>query len=145
MNESSWPRRVVSVVGVLVAAAGVFGTGCGKPLPEGMVRVSGTITYDRSPLPEGTINFARTDGPGSATGRIEPDGRFTVITVPGDYKVAVVSKEGGDRVDEKGSVIVAKRRIPERYESILTSGLEATVTPRGDRLSINLEKTPEKK
>ena len=104
-----------------------------------MVRVHGVITFADEKLPEGTVNLERIDGVGSASGRIETGGRFTVVTSPGDYKVGVISKEGWDRVDEVGKVIVAKRRIPERYESIVTSGLKVTVTPRGDRLTINLE------
>jgi len=138
LRPPSFRRPHFFTCGCLLTCGALL-AGCGEKLPPGMVRVHGVITFADEKLPEGTVNLERIDGSGSASGRIEPEGRFTVVSSPGEYKVGVISKEGWDRVDELGKVIVAKRRIPKRYESIATSGLKVTVTPRGDRLTIHLE------
>jgi hypothetical protein len=47
--------------------------------------------------------------------------------VPGAYAVAVVSEEGVPVMDMKtGLEIPAKSRIPQKYTTVTTSGLEAT-------------------
>jgi hypothetical protein len=115
------------------------GPGCGRPVPSGMVRVRGVVLHKGKPLPDGIVNLETVGGKGSGTGRITKEGVFEVIVPPGDYKVGVSSRNGNVTFDKNFRPIEAESRIPERYESITTSGLQVTVTPRGDRLSINLE------
>lgn len=115
-------------------------TGCGRPVPAGMVCVQGKVFHDGKPLPDGIVNFEAVGGKGSGTGKITTQGAFEVVLPPGDYQVGVSSHEGNVTFDEQFRPIQAKSRIAERYESIATSGLTVTVTPRGDPLSINLEK-----
>lgn len=130
-------RRLSWCLPVLIGFSGC-GIGCGRSVPSGMVRVRGHVTHKNVPLPEGVINLEGLSERGSATGRIAPDGSFEVVLPPGEYSVAVTSKEGTVTFDEAFRPIQPKSRIPERYESVKTSGLQVNVTPRGDRLAVIL-------
>jgi hypothetical protein len=108
-----------------------------------MVHVRGEVRCDGQPLREGTVMFESAEGSGSGAGRILAGGAFETTLPPGNYRVAVRSLEGAAYYDQDRKLVQPKSRIPRRYESVATSGLQATVTPRADRLSIVLEKVPE--
>ena len=135
VGSKTW---LVTCAALLVIAA--CGSGCGRHVPQGMVLARGAVRFDGKPLPAGTIMLEGSPGSGSAAGRVQADGAFELIVRPGEYQVAVRSLESEATYDQDRKLIAGKRRTPERYESIATSGLKITVTPRGDRLSINLEK-----
>jgi hypothetical protein len=120
-------------------------SGCGRPIPAGMVQVRGEVRCDGEPLPEGTVMFESAEGTGSGAGRILPGGAFEAILRPGNYQVAVRSLEGAAYYDEERKLVKPKSRIPQRYESVATSGLLVTVTPRADWISIVLEQETKKK
>ena len=80
------------------AVVGLMAIGCSGEVGDDKPRepVSGTVTLDGQPLPEGIILFAPAGGPGeavaSATGKIE-NGQFSIPRtqgpVPGNYKVSI--------------------------------------------------------
>ena len=81
---------------LLVVAAPGCGdsSGLGRRYP-----VSGSVTYNGTPLEHGTISFAPADGTGRAAGGTITDGRYSLTThdsddgaLPGKYRVSVVAK-----------------------------------------------------
>lgn len=119
-------------------------SGCGRPIPAGMVRVRGEVRCDGQPLPGGTVMFESAEGTASGAGRILPKGAFEAMLPPGDYRVAVRSVEGTPYYDQDRKLVRPKSRIPQRYESVATSGLMVTVTPSADPILIVLEQGKDK-
>ena len=113
-----------------VALVIVSGTiGCGRQGPPGMLWVAGTVLYDGQPLPEGAVHFlAQGKGSAGSSGSARlTKSRYGLYLAPGEYAVAVISEDGVAEMDRKtGRMIPAKSRIPEKYTSVTTSGLEAT-------------------
>jgi hypothetical protein len=78
--------------------------GCGDPVAAPLTVVRGLIKFRGSPLPGGFIVFTPDDDFGSrgacATGRIGPDGRFTLSTdgatgaAAGKYRITVAGPDG---------------------------------------------------
>lgn len=126
------------LVGVVLAA--VAGGGCGPRLPAGKVRVTGTVTYRAQPLAADAVGFTAKQGTESMSAKVGPDGGFAVVLTPGEYAVAVLAKDGADRMDEKGNVTVAPSLIPVKYTSPHTSGLAVVVTKDAQPLAIALER-----
>lgn len=111
----------------LVVVSGTVG--CGTQGPAGMLWVTGTVLHDGKPLQEGAVHFlAREKGAAGSSGSSRlTSSRYGLYLAPGDYAIAVVSEEGVAVMDMKtGRMIPAKSRIPEKYTSVTTSGLEAT-------------------
>ncbi len=108
--------------------------GCGGPT-EGRMTVTGTVTIDGTPLPNGTVTFYK--GSASSGVGVINDGTFTVSQSagttgmqPGTYQVAIESweTEPGE-VNEAGEIGGAGvSRIPEKYNSAGTSELVAEVS-----------------
>jgi hypothetical protein len=117
------------------------------PLPR--VAVSGAVTLDGAPLPEGMIQFnpaPGTEGP-PAAGEIR-DGKFSIEKpqgpVPGQYKVTISSHPPA-RISEGQAPGGAPRRAPEtvpaRYNT--ESTLESDVPADGSStLDFPLVKNP---
>jgi hypothetical protein len=129
-----------------------FSPGCsGGTGVEGVVAVSGTVTYQGRPVEGANVMFApEAPEARSASGSTDASGRFQLTTLqPGDgalcgrYKVAVskvqventmtadearewFEKHGGP--PEAGNV---KNALPEEYKSAESSGLTAEVTDGG--------------
>jgi hypothetical protein len=102
--------------------------GCSQP--GSMVQVTGTLkNADGSPLvfEVGTVVFQATEGATHASGSVQRDGSFTMMTKkpgdgvkPGHYKVALQLWKS------YSSVIPA---VSKKYMDAATSPLEATVDP----------------
>lgn len=131
--------QVGPTVAVILFLSTILGCGGGPKGPPGAVRVSGTVTCGGQPVPSGTLIFQPVSG-GSITARFTSAGTFTTMLVPGDYSVVVNAKDGVDTMDENGKFVPAKSLVAEKYASGKTSGLSVTVTPKGDPLTIALEK-----
>ena len=105
-------RRIVFVayVAVLVPACWVL-SGCstGGNLQE----VSGTVTYDGDPLPQGVIEFWPAEGQGSKTSTNISNGAYKIPKdkglQPGTYKVSIICGDGYDGAGDAG-VAVPKAR-----------------------------------
>ncbi len=129
---------------LMILACATLGCGGGS---DGRLPATGNVTFDGSPLTEGTVVFADENG-GSAGVGIIKDGKFTLSETgnstgiqPGTYKVSVNSwivEPGG--VDENDEIIdKGESRIPAKYNDPKTSGLTATVT--ADTQEFNFELT----
>lgn len=112
--------------------------GCGEEGPR-LIEVEGVVTYQGSPVTQGTIHFGpapESTAKRPAVGNLGSDGRYTLRSLPnregiepGEYVVTVQSYTGS-HLD--GSV---EYLVPEIYTSVETSGLTATVgTDEGSRI-----------
>src|SRR5262245_46890302 len=132
-------RRVAPVVltGALLFA------GCSSRPKTAPVR--GTVTFNGKAVPNGTITFLPQSGP-SASGELAKDGTYTLTTsrkgdgaVPGKYKVIIVAMQDmGDRLPEARSPLPPPI-IPEKYSSVATTDLRATVEDQENVLDFKLE------
>lgn len=120
--------------------------GCGGN-PDGptLVSVSGKITLNGAPLPEGDVIFRAADGKGHAyAGKIK-DGSYSIETEAGKKKVEIKSMRdvpGKTTEDNPGEVVSVREQIvPTKYNS--ESTLEITVTEGGsDSTDFSLEGDP---
>ena len=139
---------------LLIGLGGLIGsvsTGCGDP--NGVIAVSGTVTYGGKPV-VGEIQFIpEKAGTRSATGSLDSAGYFRLSSfgsndgaLPGKYKVAVISqgpdkpvpaKKKGKMMDEdmQGS---GDALIPKKYLNAATSGLAAEVSSSSHAFAFDL-------
>jgi hypothetical protein len=123
----------------LLLLALLLAAGCGKaggPLP-----VTGTVKYkDGSPLAfeVGSVIFRSTDGTTNASGAVQPDGSFTMMTKkpgdgvkPGQYKVAVQLWKNYANLTPA---------VASKYRDLETSGLEANVDASHTHFDFTIEK-----
>src|SRR3954466_2456454 len=121
--------------------------GCGgSALPEGAkktAKVTVTVTYKGAPVEGASVTFVNTDGPPSANGRTDAQGKARLKTyVDGDgatlgtHKVMIEKSEsvGGQslstddpKYDPNAPPPTVKYHIPQKFSSIATSGLTAEV------------------
>lgn len=137
-KQLHWAAAAATCLAVLT----VMAAGCGKPVPPGMVRVTGSVMLDGKPLRSetGGLNFAAATGTSTGGARIHPDGTFTVNLMPGDYQVTVRVTDGYDRLGEAGKPShKAKSLIPARYDDPATSGLTVTAKAGGAPVTLSLE------
>src|SRR5262245_36257360 len=119
----------------LLAAAALFAAGCSSG-PK-VVRVSGVVLIDGQPLTHGFVQVAPA-GYRPATGKIGPDGRFTLTTltegdgcVVGTHPAAVIATETLGPGAQKW-------HAPKKYAATETSGLTVTIDRPTDDLKIEL-------
>lgn len=152
-------RRVVLLVGGLCVAAVLSGAGCSGPadgFSGGRGTVTGTVTIDGQPLPEGcSVLFMAASGGYTGSGPVGAGGSFSVFyKVPaglpvGDYLVQI-SPPGPkgeatptDPVAMGESIRLSKNTankspVPSRYSSTGTSGLTFTVQPGSNQADFAL-------
>jgi hypothetical protein len=107
----------------LLLALGVLVIGCSEHADTPLAVVRGLVTFRGAPLPDGFVVFTPDEeygGRGScATGKIGPDGRYTLATdgaagvAPGKHRVTVAGPDGW--------------RLPDKFLDPQASGLRAEV------------------
>lgn len=123
-----------------------------------MVPVSGKVTFEGAPVPQGTITFFPQAGGRPATGQIQSDGSYVLSSLepgdgvpPGDYAVAIEARRvhGGAPVPASleeeiagvgagGAPARIEWLVPIEYSSAQSSGLTATVTPGESQIDFAL-------
>jgi len=124
---------------LLVVAAGCIGSDLGA-------EVSGVVKLDGNPIGPGVIIFAATEGTENpATGAVQSDGSYFLKTSrerglrPGSYKVAVQIHEiPTDLAPGQRDMRPVKSRIPEKYATTQTSGLEFDVQSGSNTIEIEM-------
>jgi hypothetical protein len=123
--------------------------GCGPTNPS-TTPVTGTVTYNGSPVEGATVAFTPTSDAGHvATGVTDSAGKFALTTfekgdgaVVGSYTVAISKTEttGGMTADEEHEAVNAGQEVkeaetiqylPAKYSNAATSGLTAEFTEGG--------------
>ena len=156
---SNRPRTLIATLAA--STVGLLAIGCGDSsgLPS-RYAVSGDVTYNNEPVPQGTIVFIppNTETGHVAQGTIE-DGHYVLSTtgdggdgaLPGDYKVIIMAKKvdmsgveanrggGAGRQDDVFKAEkAAERLIPQKYEQAETSGLNAKVEEKSNDIDFTL-------
>ncbi|MFO0899630.1 MAG: hypothetical protein U0836_19555 [Pirellulales bacterium] len=115
--------------GILLALA--LCVGCGESLPT----VSGKVTIDGKPVPEGMISFQPQPSGAIAVAPIRPDGSYEVKTgtatglKPGEYIIVVQAPKGiPPAPTAQNPNPKFERWVPAKYGNPETSGLQLTVT-----------------
>ncbi|WP_231746644.1 hypothetical protein [Maioricimonas rarisocia] len=129
---------------VLLAFVSGCGDASGEDAPQ-RAAVSGTVTFNGQPLPEGLVRFVPIDGtPGPKTAVPVSQGRFQVEAehgpVVGTHRIEIQSTDDGGyamddedairRLRESGVKRIEAIRIPPAYNT--RSTLKETVTAEGN-------------
>jgi hypothetical protein len=93
--------------------------------------VTGTVTWNGKPLPQGHITFEHEGGALAPDAGTIKDGMFEVMVKPGNKLVRInASRERpGAKFDPAMGAVPREAYIPARYNAETT--LRATVTPEG--------------
>ncbi len=115
--------------------------GCGGS-NGGTIEVTGTVTFDGTPVESGTISFLPKDGKGaSAAGKIV-SGQYTAAVPPGEKKVSIIGERvvGQDKRDPSDpnseTFDVTESFIPPQYNAKTT--LTATISEDGGAVDFEL-------
>jgi len=100
--------------------------GCANANPT-TIEVSGLVTWNGEPLPEGDIIFAAADG-----GPIEDhtkitDGRYQLKVRPGMKRVRITANHDTGKIDAVMGEAPREQYIPERYNAQTTLTAEISV------------------
>jgi len=120
--------------------------GCESPEPVG--QVTGKVTYKSEPVGEGVVHFSNSEVGFSADAKIGSDGFYTLTThkggvPPAEYKVTISPPEipdpssGGDTAP--GTITKEMDNIPEKYRSLATTPLTATVKEGKNQVALDME------
>ncbi|MBL9161389.1 MAG: hypothetical protein JNL18_01475 [Planctomycetaceae bacterium] len=104
------PAHRGALLGALLLAA----VGCGAG--DGKVRVTGIVTFDGSPMPDGYVTFTPEGGGTPAAAPIAA-GKFEFAVKPGAHRVEI---EASHFVGEKNPIMGLQPReqyVPARYNS----------------------------
>ena len=132
--------------------------GCGPSRPE-TATVTGKVTFQGKPVPEGTIMFYPENGR-SASGRIQADGTYTLATfengdgaILGNHTVTVEAvrfPQGAQPKSLKEEIAMGKNTnqqntkpvwlVPQKYANQNTSNLTAKVNSGNNNIDFELPK-----
>jgi hypothetical protein len=139
-------RSVAVIVSLAIVVIGGSVVGCNK-VNRPLAPLRGKVTFNGKPLRFGGVMIEHDSGQ-PATGAIQSDGTFTMITdregegaVVGKHRVRVGCYEGQDPTKQLPGVerSIGKLLIPARYTAFETSGLSVEVRPgENEPLLLNL-------
>jgi hypothetical protein len=128
--------------------SGLVGCGGGGGDHPATVPVTGTVTYNGTPVDDATVTFSPSADGHPAIGKTDARGEFSLMTqwgtagaVPGSYKVTVSKTEvqateatevevEAAPIDE-GELFESVERLPEKYKSVDSTDLTAEVKAEG--------------
>lgn len=132
---------VFVVLGLGLSLVASFFAGCGERGPE-RVPVSGTVTYNGKPLPEGTVRFVPVQtSPVPSSGATITEGKYTANAsggVPiGTYHIQIEAyrhvKGGPGSLHEN----VLQQYVPRKYNT--NTQLQITIEPGSRAITKNFE------
>ena len=124
MNSAKFGFLCLSIASSLMT---LF-SGCGDSGPK-RYPVSGDVTWEGAPLPDGDIIFEPTDGGVPDHGKIV-EGKFDLRATAGAKKVSIMATKAAAEVDPSMGAAPQVSYIPLRYNA--QSELTATVDPEGE-------------
>lgn len=137
-------RPDVSIAASVVVIACVVGNfGCTRSGPQ-IAPVSGTVTLDGKPLPNGVVSFVSEAGFASSA-PLDADGRFQLVSqfgqgAPlGTYRVTLSQQSLPPSAESTAPrARLPRHEIPERYHYLDRSGISLTVEDRPNTFAIEL-------
>jgi len=157
---SAHRRLVLTFLCSMFLSSAAVLSGCGGPsLPAGAkktAKVTATVTYKGAPVEGATVTFVNTDGPPPANGRTDAQGKAKLKTyVDGDgatlgaHKVIIEKSEavGGQQnvntdspeYNPNAPPATVKYLLPQKFNSIATSGLTAEVKEGSNDFTFDLK------
>jgi hypothetical protein len=141
--------RPAAIVILVAAMSLAMLAGCGGGA-EGLAAVKGKVTYKGKPVPNGTVNFNPVDGnKPSATGKIQPDGSYTLETflgnrpspgaVIGQHKVVIVAMQDQEGILPEQRAALPPPIIPSKYTHPNTTDLKAEVGNKENTIDFELK------
>lgn len=131
-------RSVGMVVGLLAA---VVLTGCGPKGPA-MVKVTGTLTLDGTPVDGAIVGFLPSDGT-PVTATTDASGNFSLEAPVGKSDVTVVKSEVIGEIEtseeQTGGDVRTKALLPIRYTTPQGSGLSFDIQPGMGPIALELK------
>lgn len=115
--------RFAATLSVLLLSTAMFGCGSGKH------EVTGTVTFEGTPIETGEIIFEPEDGKGPADAGSITDGKFLFECFPGKKKVLITATKVADKPAPDGLPNYVSY-IPKEYNE--QSTLTADVTAAGE-------------
>ena len=113
---------------------------------DGLLQITGAVTYDGQPLQNGTISFLPSDGRGPTAAAIIAEGNYSVKVAPGPKHVRIESyKVVGRRHyvpnDPTSPMVdIQKQILPECYNT--KTNLTREIIPTVGSYAFVLEKSP---
>ncbi|MBN1851203.1 MAG: hypothetical protein JW829_00705 [Pirellulales bacterium] len=129
-------HRSISLVPIRMLPALILMVGCGDSLPK-RVPVSGQVLIDHQPLTQGSIRLVPKDAR-PATGKIGPDGRFTLTTFGDEDGVVLGTHRVAVNALEILSANSQRWLVPKKYANERTSELTVTIDGPTDSLKVEL-------
>ena len=154
-------KQIILIATIVVCVCCVFSIGCKKGGLQGLVPLSGTVTYNGEPVEGAQITFAPDDAANgrSALAKTEADGSYKAMTLipgdgvmPGSYKVAVrkmteppangsdpVARPEGSDVDDKDADAESAKnsRLKDEVQDLLPMQYASPMT---SGLTVTVEK-----
>ncbi len=139
----------------VIGLASLFICGCGSDALE-LAPVKGVVLLDEKPVEGASVMFKPIAGGRLASGLTNKNGEFTLTTttpgdgaIVGDHQVTITLSKtlgkaptvGEDGLEAGNSDLAPQKVIwivPERYSKLEESGLQETVPPKTDVLTIKL-------
>jgi hypothetical protein len=117
---------------------------------HGLAVVKGKVTYKGKAVPNGTVNFNPVDGSKpSATGKIQPDGSYTLETfvsnrpspgaVIGPHKVVIVAMQDQEGILPEQRAALPPPIVPAKYTHPSTTDLKAEVENKENTIDFDLQ------
>ena len=121
-------RFQLGAVSLLVGALLCVSAGCGGKGPS-TYPVTGTVTFNGTPLDQGQIVLMSADGHSTPTGGAIVDGKFALQSTPGEKTVEITATREAGPVNPTMGQAAREQYIPQKYN--VESTLKATVVPAG--------------
>lgn len=129
MNRNQLRKSAVRFCAVSLALVAFGLSGCSD---NGLLGVSGTVTFDGKPIPDGSISFMPVSGKGVTAGGEIKNGKYSAQVSPGEMAVQIyatntVEKQNPTQEEiERGITSDPVQYIPEEYNQ--QSTLRITVS-----------------
>ena len=142
MNSNYRYAKITRACTALLALVALGLSGCGG---NGLTKVSGTVTFDGTPVEEGSISFMPVDGKGVTAGGVIENGKYTAEVSPGEMAVQIyatkeVKKENPTQEEiERGITSDPVQYIPAQYNQ--QSTLRITVSDSSRQHDFDLKGT----
>ena len=124
-------------VTLLLFVASLVSAGCGDGKPQ-KYKLSGTVTYEGQPIPEGSIMFMASDLRGQPETAQISNGKYSVDVTPGQKKVVVEASKFVGPEDKTMGVRPRDQYLPNKYN--VDSTLTREVKPQDDVYDLTLTK-----
>jgi hypothetical protein len=122
------PTSAMQIIRIACLLALTAICGCGRTTDD--VEITGTATWNGSPLNYASVIFYSTNPQVAAVGGTIIKGKFKVRLKPGQVRVAVEAVRNTNKRDPIDNLPLAEMYIPDRYNS--KTQLTAEVTRDGD-------------